>query len=64
MSRNNILPRCHWNKQHGRRRRAKIPFDTKAEANQYIEQRNLQIKYRSYKCPVCGKYHIGHRNKN
>lgn len=34
------------------------------EANQYIEQRNLQDKYISYKCPVCGKFHIGHRNRN
>lgn len=62
--RTNALPRCHWNKQHGRRRKAKRAFDTIFDANQYIEKRNLQSKYKSYQCPVCGKFHIGHRNKD
>lgn len=59
-----VLPRCHWNRQHGRKRKAKKQFDTLHDANQYIENKHLETTYRSYKCPVCGKFHIGHRNNN
>lgn len=57
------LPRCHWNKQHGRKRKAKRAFNTIEDANKYIEEKNIGLKYRSYKCPICNKYHIGHRIK-
>ena len=42
--RTNALPRCHWNKQHGRRRKAKRAFDSIYEANQYIEKKELAIE--------------------
>ena len=58
---NNALPRCHWNKQHGRKRRAKRAFETPEEAITYIRERNLVNKYNYYKCRVCSKYHIGHK---
>lgn len=58
----NFLPRCHWNKQKGRKRKAKRSYQTKEEVDKYIKEKRLIDKYSSYKCPVCGKYHIGHKN--
>lgn len=57
------LPREHWNKERGRKRKAKRGFDTIRDAFAYLERHGLQDTYKAYKCNVCGKYHIGHRNK-
>lgn len=57
------LPREHWNKERGRRRKAKHGFDTIRDAFAYLQKNGLQDTYRAYKCSVCGKYHIGHRKK-
>lgn len=55
------LPRCHYNKQHGRRTTAKRPFETESEAILYMEKRNLISKYNAYQCRICKKWHIGHK---
>ena len=52
------LPRCHWNKQHGKHIRAKRIFETEQEAIDYMKYRNLEVKYNAYQCPICGKWHI------
>lgn len=54
------LPRCHWNKQHGKKRRAKRAFETEQEAIEYMEYRHLENRYTAYQCPICNKWHIGH----
>ena len=64
-NRNNLypegsLPRCHWNKQRGRRITAKMPFESLTQARKYIEAHQLN-NYNAYQCSVCGKYHIGHK---
>lgn len=58
------LPREHWNRQHGRTRKAKQPFDSVQQAQQYLREHGITESYRAYKCSVCGKYHIGHRHYN
>lgn len=58
------LPRCHWNKQHGRHIRAKRQFNSLQDAVDYINNRNLQNRYDAYKCKVCKKWHIGHKPEN
>ena len=57
------LPREHWNAERGRRRKAKRGFDSIRDAFAYLDRHGLQDTYKAYKCNVCGKYHIGHRNK-
>lgn len=59
---NKLIPRCHWNKQHGRRRKAKRAFESAYKAGGHIMKHHLEDKYQSYKCDVCGKWHIGHKN--
>ena len=56
------LPREHWNAERGRKRKAKHGFDGIRDAFAYLERHGLQDTYKAYKCGVCGKYHIGHRN--
>ena len=57
-----VLPRSHWNKKHGRVRKAKKSFDTEREALSFIKKHRLK-GYHVYQCPVCNKYHIGHNGK-
>lgn len=57
------LPRCHWNKKHGRYIKVKFPYDTLSQAEEYIKENNL-VGYEAYLCPICNKYHIGHKNGN
>lgn len=57
------LPRCHWNLQHGRKVKSKKAFDTNYKAGEYLIKHHLENEYQSYKCDVCGKWHIGHINK-
>ena len=59
---NKYIPREHWNKQHGNIRTAKTGYESKEEAEQYIKEHNLSEIYRTYKCSICGKFHIGHKN--
>lgn len=70
MNRQLSMPRCHWNKQHGKHIRAKRIFKTLQEAEEYIEKRNLKVQgYNAYMCNVgepegCYHYHIGHNHSN
>lgn len=54
------MPRCHWNLQHGKRVKAKKSFESDYKAGEYLIKHNLTDEYSSYKCEVCGKWHIGH----
>ena len=54
------LPRTHWNIQRGKVHKAKLPYESQEEAEEFIEVHHLQ-GYTSYLCPVCNKYHIGHK---
>lgn len=49
-------PHCHWTKQ----KKAKKAFETLASANKYINDLHLD-GYTAYVCPVCCKWHIGHK---
>ena len=49
----------HWNKRNGRKFKPKRPFETEIEADEFILKFNLS-DYVSYRCDVCGKWHIGH----
>ena len=51
--------RCHYNS----RGVAKHGFQSKAEAEEYIEAKGLQ-RYEAYKCKVCSMWHIGKLRDN
>lgn len=57
------LPREHWNKKHGRLRKAKIAYETKEEAEEFLAKYRLK-GFTVYLCHYCHKYHIGHSNKS
>ena len=63
MFKRDYLPRCHWNKQRGRKITAKRAFETLQEATKYLKSDNLQKQYNAYLCDICKKWHIGHKNK-
>ena len=58
------LPRCHWNapKQCSSKRKAKRSYETQEEADNAIRKLKKD-GYRSYLCPYCNKWHIGHLNE-
>ena len=62
MFKREYLPRCHWNKQHGKRIVSKMGFETINEETEYISNKNLK-NYMAYECPICHKFHIGHNCK-
>lgn len=52
----NKYPHCHWSKT----KKAKKSFETLFSANKYINDLHL-TGYTAYVCPVCCKWHIGHK---
>ena len=55
--------RYHYYKKDGKWK-PKLKFDTYRAAENYLKERNKLEEYLVYKCPYCGKFHIGHIIKN
>lgn len=55
---NNHL-RCHYTRKNGKWKR-KRQFKSKKAALSFIAKNKL-LGYSVYKCPVCDKWHIGHK---
>ena len=53
----------HWTrKQHSNSWKAKVAYESKEEAAEFLQQ-NPKLKalnYRVYLCPICSKWHCGH----
>lgn len=57
----NAYPRCHYTrKKH--RWKPKVPYVSLQAAELFIEERELE-NYVAYRCPVCGKWHIGFKEE-
>lgn len=57
----NTYPRCHYTrKKH--RWKPKVPYVSLQAAELFIEERKLE-NYVAYRCPVCGKWHIGFKRR-
>ena len=54
--------RCHYYKKDNKWK-PKIKFNTYQEAEEYLKSSNKLDEYNIYICPICGKYHIGHKNE-
>ena len=51
----------HWTWKGGYRMVAKKVFETKEDAELFIEENKMKEKYHAYRCDVCKKYHVGHK---
>ena len=54
--------RYHYYKKDGKWK-PKLKFDTYRAAENYLTTRNKLEEYNIYRCPYCGKFHIGHLGK-
>lgn len=54
--------RYHYYKKDGKWK-PKLKFDTYRAAENYLKERNKIDEYNIYRCPYCGKFHIGHLGK-
>ena len=54
--------RYHYYKKEGKWK-PKLKFDTYKDAIIYLKSINRFDEYDIYRCPYCGKYHIGHMGK-
>ena len=54
-------PRCHYTRKRNRWK-PKVPYVSESAAELFIQERGLK-DYESYKCPVCGKWHIGYKKE-
>lgn len=54
--------RYHYYKKDGKWK-PKLKFDTYRAAENYLNTRNKLEEYNIYRCPYCGKFHIGHLGK-
>ena len=54
--------RFHYYKKDGKWK-PKLKFDTYRAAENYLTARNKIDEYNIYRCPYCGKFHIGHLGK-
>ena len=54
--------RYHYYKKEGKWK-PKMKFDTYKDAIIYLKSINKFDEYDIYRCPYCGKYHIGHLGK-
>lgn len=54
--------RFHYYKKDGKWK-PKLKFDTYRAAENYLTTRNKLEEYNIYRCPYCGKFHIGHLGK-
>ncbi len=54
--------RYHYYKKEGKWK-PKLKFDTYKDAIIYLKSINKFDEYDIYRCPYCGKYHIGHLGK-
>ena len=57
------LPRQHYNRLNGRRRKAKVSFSSVDEAERYMKKHRLR-GMTAYRCNECNMYHIGHLTKS
>ena len=55
--------RYHYYKKDGKWK-AKMKFNTYLDAENYLKTINKFEEYNIYRCPYCGKYHIGHLVNN
>ena len=55
--------RYHYYKKDGKWK-AKMKFNTYLDAENYLKTINKLEEYNIYRCPYCGKYHIGHLVNN
>jgi rubrerythrin len=54
--------RFHYYKKDGKWK-PKIKFETHQEAEKYLKAKHILEEYNIYRCPYCGKFHIGHLYK-
>jgi len=53
----------HWTKKGGRLF-PKRAFGSEAEAKEFMNGNGVERAiFNAYKCSLCGKWHIGHKNK-
>lgn len=57
---------CHWTRKGKGRWRQKVAYDTEDDAEEFLKQNPHLAKkgYKSYKCPICNKWHVGHENNH
>lgn len=53
-------PRCHWTRKKGSWK-PKRSFSSFEEAEAYIKKHRI-VKYKAYRCKVCGAIHIGYEH--
>lgn len=51
-------PRCHYTRKRNKWK-PKVPYNSENIAYMFIKERHLQ-NYDVYRCPICGKWHIGY----
>ena len=59
------LPRCHWNAKtkNKHHRKTKTSYNSYEEAMKFLIKHKLENEFTVYKCPICNKYHVGHKEK-
>ncbi len=53
---------CHWTRTEARHWKQKKAYDTEDEAEEWLNQRPKLSEQgmKSYLCPICQKWHLGH----
>lgn len=54
-------PRCHYTKKKNKWK-PKVPYVSLQAAELFIQERKLE-NYEAYRCPICGKWHIGYHKR-
>lgn len=54
-------PRCHFTRKKGKWK-PKVPYVSESAATLFIQERGLE-DYEAYRCPICGKWHIGYHKR-
>lgn len=54
--------KCHWTRTHKNSWKQKVTYETEDEAEDWLKQHPKLIEQgmKSYKCPLCNKWHCGH----
>lgn len=54
---------CHWTRTDEGHWKVKRSYDSEDDAEKWLKQnpRLIEQGMKSYQCPVCGKWHCGHK---
>lgn len=58
------MDKQHWTKKHGCSWKAKVTYESEDEAWEFLNQhpKLVSIGYTAYRCRICNKFHIGHKD--